>query len=317
MRASDRSVVQRVATEAPDAKSLREALGPLVDGLLGAKQEPAQFHLAPGEQLRLAIMPLAANGVPAPTADAMTQILAAEYSQIEGVSVLSREDIRVMLQQIELESQLGCLDDLECVAEIGAALGLSRLVTGNVADVAGTRLVSLRLIDTRAATVLSRQVEAFEGDAKELPHAVKLAGYRLLGVPLEGKPGGVAWTFNVAAGKATLGAQAYPIQAHQLQLNQLPVGRYSLWVVPDSDSYLPLRTDVFVPPGLNNVRSFDLTRAPERWYQQWWVWAIAGAVVTATATSAVLLHGKDDTGHVTVLLPPPPNNSSSFASTAR
>jgi uncharacterized protein (DUF1697 family) len=303
MRTSDRSVMQRVATEAADGKSLREALGPLVDSLLGARQGAAQFQLAPGEQLRLAIMPLAANGVPPATAEAMTQILAAEYQQIEGVSVLSREDIRVMLQQVELEAQLGCLDDLQCVAEIGAALGLSRVITGNVAEVDGTRLVSLRMIDTRAATVLSRQVEAFEGDARELTQAVKLAGYRLLGVSLDGKPGGVAWTFNVPTGKATLGAYAFPIRSHQLKLSLVPVGRYSLWVVPDGDGYLPLRTDVFVPPGLNSVRSFELAQTPQRWYQQWWVWAIAGAVVTASATTAVLLNGREDNGQVTVSVP--------------
>lgn len=30
------------------------------------------------------------------------------------------------------------------------------------------------------------------------------------------------------------------------------------------------------------------------WYQQWWVWAIAGGVVAGTVTTAVLLYGGDD-----------------------
>src|SRR4029453_7550292 len=100
--------------------------------------------------------------------------------QVEGVSVLSRDDIRAMLRQVDLELQLGCTDDLRCIVEIGAALGLSRLVTGSIARVGSTNVVSLRLIDTRAATVLNRAVEPFEGDANELPRAVKLAGYALL-----------------------------------------------------------------------------------------------------------------------------------------
>jgi hypothetical protein len=303
LKLGEQSVVKRVATEAADAKALRDALGPLVDDLLGSSASHAQFRLTPGESLRLAIMPLAAHGVPPSMADAMTQILAAEYHQIEGLSVLSRDDIRAMLGQVDLEAQLGCLDDVRCVVEIGAALGLSRLITGSIAEVGGTHVVSLRLIDTRAAGVLSRAVEPFEGDAKELPRAVKVAGYALLGLSLEGRPGGVAWTFNVANGKATLGAQAFSIGAHQLNLTQVPSGRHSLWVVPDDAGYVPLRTDVYVAPGLDSVRSFELERAPERWYQHWWVWAITGTVVAAATTTVILLESRDTTGSVKVTLP--------------
>jgi hypothetical protein len=303
LKVGESRVIKRVATEESDPQALRSALGPLLDELLGLRETAAAFRLNPAEPLRLAIMPLAAHGVSPSLADAMTQILAAEYHQIEGVSVLSRDDIRVMLNQVDLELQLGCLDDLRCVVEIGAALGLSRLITGSIAEVGGTHVVSLRLIDTRAASVLSRAVEPFEGDAKELPRAVKLAGYALLGLSLEGKRGAVAWTFNVARGKATLGPHHFAIGSHQLNIDQVPSGRHSLWVVPDDTAYLPLRTDVYVAPGLDSVRSFELTRAPERWYQRWWVWAIAGTVVTAATTTVILLQTRDDTGTFNVDLP--------------
>jgi hypothetical protein len=296
LRPVDASVVQRVATEASDPQALRAALGPLVDTLLGVRERQPQFRLAPGESMHLAIMPLAAHGVAASLADAMTQILAAEYHQIDGMSVLSRDDIRAMLGQIDLETRLGCDDDLKCIVEIGAALGLSRLVTGSIAEVGGTHVVSLRLIDTRSATVLSRAVEPFEGDAKELPRAVKIAGYALLGLSLEGRPGSAAWTFNVADGQAMLGPHAFTISAHQLNVTRVPAGHHSLWIVPEDTAYVPLRTDVYVAPGLDSVRSFELARAPERWYQRWWVWAIAGAAVTAAATTVILLERKDTGG---------------------
>jgi len=51
------------------------------------------------------------------------------------------------------------------------------------------------------------------------------------------------------------------------------------------------------------VRSFELERAPERWYQHWWVWAITGTVVAAATTTVILLESRDTTGSVKVTLP--------------
>jgi hypothetical protein len=50
---------------------------------------------------------------------------------------------------------------------------------------------------------------------------------------------------------------------------------------------------VYIPPGLDNVRSFALEEAPTKWYAKWWVWAIAGGVLAASMTTAIVLSNQD------------------------
>ncbi len=286
---SGRRAVRRVASQSANFAELSAGLPALVDELLGRATPAQTFQLRDGAELKLAVVPLAALGVPAATADSMSQILAAEYSGIRGLTVISQDDVMALLRQVEKEAQLGCTDNLQCVAEIGAALGLSKLVAGSVGRVGKTHVISLRLIDTRRVEVLSRVVESFDGDALELRHAIKQAAHALLGIEHPGAVGGLDLTLNAEKGKARLGEHAFGFQGHRFALSGVPAGRYPLSIAPEGGDYLPLASDIYVPVRANNVRSIELTEAPPRWYTRWWVWAIAGGVLTAGAASAVLL----------------------------
>jgi hypothetical protein len=44
-----------------------------------------------------------------------------------------------------------------------------------------------------------------------------------------------------------------------------------------------------VAPRADNVRSFHLLTKPTPWYQKWWVWTIAGAVVLGAATTVAMI----------------------------
>jgi TolB-like protein len=284
---SKRVESRRVTRELNTLSGLSGVFPGLLAELFGdAGQAASAFRLKLDQPLRLAIWPLAPLGVPEATADSMTQILAAEYSQIQGVSVLGRDDIEVMLSQIQSAAELGYQEDVHKIVEVGSALGVSQLVTGKVARVGDSYVVSLRLIDVHATEVQNRVVEEFEGDAEELRHAIKVAGYNLLGVDTRARTGKVDLSFNVKRGRATLGSVAFPIQEYRVQAERLPPGRYPLWVVPEGKSFLPLHTDLYVPPGLENVRRLQLKEASTRWYKRWWVWALTGAAV-AGATAAV------------------------------
>ncbi len=281
--------VRRVAAQSANFAELVQSLPSLLDQLLGVAPPSPTFELRDGVELKLAIVPLAALGVPAGTADAMSQILAAEYSGIRGLTVISQDDVTALLRQVEKEAQLGCTDNLQCVAEIGAALGLSKLVAGSVGKVGTTYVVSLRLIDTRRVEVLSRVVESFDADALELRHAIKHAAHALLGLKHPGAVGGLDITLNVERGNARLGDHTFGFRGHRFALNGVPAGRYPISIAPEGAEYLPLSSDIYVPLRSHNVRSFELQEAPPRWYTRWWVWAIAGGVLTAGAASAVLL----------------------------
>jgi TolB-like protein len=283
------AVGKRVARNAPDAVSLLALLPAAVDELLGAAAAAPEFKLDPGEQLKLAVMPLTAHGVSTATADSLTQIVTYELNRIAGISVLSRDDIRAMLDKIATEGELGCTENLSCVVEIGAALGLSKLVTGTVGKLDDTYVIAIQLVDTRRAEVQNRVLESFEGAPDELKNAVKLSAYRLVGIEDQMHNGAVRFTFNVDRAQVRLGERLLELKAHELDLGDIAPGRYSLRVIPDPEDYYPLQTDVYVSPRGQNIRAFQVAEKPGAWYTKWWVWTLTGAVVAATATTVAVL----------------------------
>ena len=284
-----KSVGKRVAQSAKDFPGLLAAIPSTLDELLGtAAQRAPEFRLASGEHLKLAVMPLTARGVPAPTADAMTQILASELNHIEGISVISRDDIRALLDKVATEGELGCTDNLQCIVEIGASFGLSKLVTGSVGKLKDTYVIALQLIDTRRASVENRVLETFDGDADELRHAIKLSSYQLTGVDYKPRKGSVDFTFNVEHARVHMGERDLQIEHNRLAVHDLTPGRYSLRVLADPADYYPLQTDIYVAPSADNVRTFRVSDKPSPWYERWWVWTAAGVVVAAAVTGALL-----------------------------
>jgi TolB-like protein len=286
---ASKTVGNRITRQAGTFPALLEAVPSGLDELLGAAKASLGFQLPKGQTLKLAVMPLSARGVTGATADAMTQILSAELNGIEGISVISRDDIAAMLEKVQTEGELGCTDNMECIVEIGASLGLSKLVTGTVGKVADTFVISLQLVDIRKADVENRVLESFDGAADELKHAIKLTAYELVGVEYKSQKGRVDFTFNVEDAEVRLGQARLNLKDSQLGIGDLEPGRYSLRVIADPDDYYPLQTDVYVSPHGNNVRTFRVAERPSAWYQKWWVWTITGAVVAAGTTTAVIV----------------------------
>ena len=286
---STSSVTARATLQAQDVEGLRAQLKHGVDVLIGVGEEAPRFHLSTGDQLKVAVMPLAARGVPEATAGAMTQILSAELNQLDGVDVLGRDDINAMLDKVSIESDLGCTENAECIAEIGAALGLSKLVSGAVGKVGDSYVISAQLIDTREASVQNRVIEAYEGDVIELKHAVKLVAYQVVGADYKRQPGVVDFSFNVGEAEVLFGERRAKLADGELKLNGLEPGRYAVRVLANQKHFFPLQTDVYVAPGLTNVRTFDLAKRPAPWFRSWWFWTIAGAVVAGAAATTVVL----------------------------
>jgi hypothetical protein len=212
----------------------------------------------------------------------MTQILSAELNQVKGVSVIGQDDIKAMLDKVSLDLKAKCEDSVECIVEIGAALGLSKLVTGAVGVLRDTYVISLKLIDTRKAEVKSRVLESFTGDESELKNAIKFAAYELVGVDLASRRGGVALTFNVKKADVRFGGSEAEITSGRFDRDGVAPGRYTLQISPDA-KHLPLQTDIYVLPDSENTRSIALTARPPQWYQTWWFWTIAGVVVAGAA----------------------------------
>ncbi|HSA34220.1 MAG TPA: hypothetical protein P5077_10880 [bacterium] len=292
------TVGKRTTVQGADLNDIKTKIKEAVDKLLGFAKEKPMFTLKEGEQLKLAVMPLAARGVDIATADALTSILSSQLNQIKGISVISQDDIKAMLAKVSMDSAVECTDSMQCVVEIGASLGLSKLVTGSVGKVKDTYVISIQLIDTRRAEVENRVLESFAGDAEELKNAVKLAAYQLAGIDYTSKPGSIAITFNVPDGELQFGPNKEKLVNSQYTAENLVPGRYNLRVLADQDDYFPFQTDIYVAPGTANVRTLTVMERPTPWYKTWWFWTITGTVIAgaATATGVVLGLKKPELG---------------------
>lgn len=299
------TVGKRVSVNGKDLNDLKSKIHSTVDLMFGLAKEKQMFQLKDGEQLKVAVMPLVARGMEQTTADSLTSILSAQLNQIKGISVISQDDIKAMLDKVSLDSKVACTDSMECVVEIGASLGLSKLVTGAIGKVKDTYVISVQLIDTRKANVENRVLESFTGDADELKNAIKLAAYQIAGVDYTSKPGGVNFTFNVKDADINVGETKSKLKDSQFKEENLIPGRYYLKVLADPKDYFPLQTDIYVAPGQVNVKTFTVLEKPTPWYKTWWFWTITGTVVAgaATATAVVLTLQKSaplGTGTVTI-----------------
>jgi len=277
------AVGKRSNIQAKSIDEIKKGVHKAIDEMLGLSIPKQPFRLKKGEKLKLAVMPLSERGIEKSTADALTQILSAELNQIEGISVISQDDIKAMLDKAALDAQMACTDSLECVVEIGAALGLSKLVTGSVGKVKDTFVISIQLIDARKADVENRVLESFAGEKGELKNAIKLAAYQIAGVDFESKKGGINFTFNVEDADVQLGEQEGKVTASQFKQKDLIPGRYYLKVIGDQDDYYPLQTDIYVAPGANNVKTFMLLEKAAPWYKSWWFWTVSGTVLAGAA----------------------------------
>jgi hypothetical protein len=82
--------------------------------------------------------------------------------------VIGKSDITAMLGFEKERMLLACAEESSCVAEIGGALGVDKIVVGNVGRVEETYLLSIKVIDIRKARVEARISEVVEGKAAPL-----------------------------------------------------------------------------------------------------------------------------------------------------
>jgi hypothetical protein len=267
-------------------------------GRAGAKTAPG-FSLAEGQKLSVAVFDLTPTGVPKETAQSLTEVLSVELKRIEGTKVVSRTDLVAMLRLEQQKALMGCADDTSCIADIGGALGVDKLVVGNVGKLAESYTISLRLIDPKEIKVDSRVTETFRGPADQLIRAVRCAGRRLLGIESRDKG-------KLAVSASEEEAEVYVDEQKRGELPMPPVddlasGRHVVRL--SKDGFFNWQSEVYVDPGETTAVWARLSEQPEKWYQKWWVWTIVGAVVLGGTTAAFLLTRSEPTnanGSVTI-----------------
>jgi hypothetical protein len=310
------AVKERGSATAEGPGGLAETARGLARRLLGlAGEEVRRFRLADGKSTSLAVLDLVPAGVTEQAAVNLTQVLSSELRRAEGTSVVSRDDIRAMLQVQEDKDRLGCAE-ASCLAEIGGALGVERLVAGSVGRLAESYVVSLRLISVSGSRVDNRVVETFAGTEDQLMGAVRHAGRRLLGMETP-EPGALS------VGTTERGAAVVVDGQGRGTLPQPPVGglapgRHQVRVT--RAGFYDWRGEVYVDPGETTTVWAPIKARPVPWYRKWWVWTIMGGVALSgtVAVLAVTSTGVAATaGAVRLVTYPSPETSSGSVTVSR
>ena len=253
--------IGKVSDTLTDLGAAQATLGRLVRELLKTEGAGPSFKLASGEITSFAVFDLGASGVAQETARNLTQVLSSAIKAMGGTTVISSEDVDAMLQLSETKAKMGCLDDTSCIAEIGGALGVDKLLVGNVGKLGESFVVSLRLIDTKQVTVDNRFTESFVGAEDQLIGAVRFAARKLLGDEGEAR-GQLAVSASETGGAVILDDKSTGALPLPPIVDLLP-GRHRLQI--EKPGFRLWQSEVYLDPGAATAVWADLQARPARW----------------------------------------------------
>ncbi len=162
-----------------------------------------------GDQNAVAVLDIQGTGVEPNLLPTLTEVLTAELAARGTYKVIAGRDIQSMLGFEQQKDILGCTD-AACLAEIGGALGVERIVASHIGRVGSTYVVNIKLINIRMATTEARVYETVRGEVDTLIDTVRKSVAKLLGSSAAGTATTEPATTNAApvaaAAEATVAA---------------------------------------------------------------------------------------------------------------
>jgi TolB-like protein len=129
---------------------------------------------------RIAVLDIrGVQGVSAGTATILTAIVVDDASRA-GFDVISQADVSAMIGFEKQKQMLGCSDDSSCLAEIGGALGVDYMLSGQVGQIGSRLHLSFQLLDARKAKVVARAARFSDRDEDALASAAQATVAELL-----------------------------------------------------------------------------------------------------------------------------------------
>ena len=207
-------------------------------------------------------------------------LLRLELSRLSDAAPVSLARVHASIRSRPELSQ--CTGAAACLTAVGRALGVQRIVAGNVGALGSDYVLNVKLLEVDSGRELRRLQMALRGASAQLIEAVRVAAYRL--VAPQKLRGALHVLANIAGARVTLdgrylGKTPVPI------VDGLPVGEHQLRV--SKAQYLDVEQSVAIrlqktkrivvrlqtPPA---SRARVKPRLP--WYTRWWFWSAVGVV---------------------------------------
>ena len=247
------------------------------------------------QRVPVAVMDLAGRGVDEAAAAALTTEVSNTLSQLRVFRIITREDVKRMLQLEQTKQQCTGEVDAACMAEIGGALGVDYLIYGEVARIAETYSLSLVLLDTSRAEATSRANRKID-DVRKLLEETSAATKVLVQPLLAGRKGFLVLDTRERGAKVTVDGRLVGITPLQGRI-ELAMGAHEVLI--EKEGFLTWARTVDVPPNQAVVEPVSLVpsqafiddyrsgASTTRTFA--WITAGAGAALVGTAAALRLI----------------------------
>jgi hypothetical protein len=257
---------------------------------------------------KIGVFTINISGLDPSFGDVAIDAIATAVTEVGRFDVVSRTEINAMLGAEFVKDAVGCTDT-SCLAEIGGASGVDRIVGGSLSRVNDVLMVNLQLINVARATAEKRATVNWSGPMSEFQNVLG-ASAELLTIPSNELQPGKLRTSGVPPDGVVV-VDGAPRGVGSVTVADLAVGTHTLAIeTPGFERY----EAPFVVRHARLTNAFpQLVSLPESpFYAKWWFWTATGVVVASLGASSYLLLGSDDasgprdapTGTISVKLPP-------------
>lgn len=296
------------------------------------------------KKMKLAVFDLIPSGKINTDLAALSEVMIAEIDKLGKFEIISKSEIKAMVGLEQEKQLLGCEDDTSCLAEIGGALGVERLVTGTVGKLGMTIIVSMKFINTKTVTIEGRIYESFKGDESLLVDAIKRLVPRLFGISIKEKGlGTLIIESKIKDGRVYLDGNRLgklPIKSMKLK-----AGKYNISVTKEGYKKWKKKIEVIekdvtevlvkmkkISTGKvaklakkKTIKALDSTTFPKKqkakkittktpWYKSWWVWTLGAGIVAGSTAAIMATQGSSESSNpaggreIYINMPPQPND---------
>lgn len=206
------------------------------------------------QRLPIAVMELSGQGVDEAAASALTTEVSNTLNTLRVFRVITREDIKRMLQLEQTKQQCTGSVDAACMAEIGGALGVDFLIYGSVAKIGATYSLSLVLLDISKAEAANRANKKI-AEVGALLDETSVATKLLVQPLLADKKGFLVLDVREAGAKVTVDGRLAGVSPLAGRI-ELAMGAHEVLI--EKEGFLTWAKTVDVPPNQATVEPVSL-----------------------------------------------------------
>lgn len=128
----------------------------------------------------IAVLDIRGNNLDENLLPTLTELMTAEIDNLGIYKVIAGRDVEAMLGFESKRIVMGC-DDASCLAEIGGALGVDRIVNTQIGRVGAVYVVNIKVINIKRVDTEGRVYETVKGGDEALISTITRSVDRLLG----------------------------------------------------------------------------------------------------------------------------------------